>query len=133
MTPLSLAMLALRYWWVAAITGLVVLLYVQNAALDSTRASLHASRLETARETARAAAWEASYRQADALRREEQGRSLRAVSEADAMCEARVSKARRSASAIQTIVKTETRYDPTGCPVRSSVPLNSLRDALQPR
>jgi hypothetical protein len=133
MTPLSLAMLALRYWWVAAITGLVVLLYVQNAALDSTRASLHASRLETARETARARAWEASYRQADALRREEQGRALRAVSEADAMCEARVSKARKSANAIQTIIQKVPTYDPNGCPVRSVIGSRELSDALAPR
>jgi hypothetical protein len=106
---------------------------IQTLRLDSAKASLHAARLETRAEKARARAWEASYRQADALRREEQGRSLRAVSEADAMCEARVSKARRSASAIQTIVKTETRYDTTGCPVRERVPADLLQDALRPR
>jgi len=128
---MTLALL-LRFWWAVPIIACIALAGVQTLRLDSAKASLHASRLETARETAKARAWEASYRQADALRREEQGRSLRAVSEADAMCEARVSKARRSASAIQTIVKTETRYDTTGCPVRSSVPVNSLRDALKP-
>ena len=133
MTPFNLAMLALRYWWVAAITGLVVLLYVQNAVLDSTRADLKASRLETKAETAKSRAWEASYRQAATLRAEEQSRALAAVSEGLAKCDARVAQARKSASAIQTIVKTETRYDTTGCPVRERVPDSLLNDALRPR
>ena len=124
--------LLLRFWWAPAIAACIALAGVQTLRLDSAKASLHASRLETRAEKARAAAWEASYRQADALRREEQGRALRAVSEAGAQCDARVSAARRSANAIQTIVKTETRYDTTGCPVRSSVPVDSLRNALKP-
>jgi len=125
--------LLLRFWWAPVIAACLALAGVQTLRLDSAKASLHASRLETARETARARAWEASYRQADALRREEQGRALRAVSEADAMCDARVQAARKSANAIQTIVKTETRYDQTGCPVRERVPDGLLLDALRPR
>jgi len=125
--------LLIRFWWAPVIAATLALAGVQTLRLDSAKASLHASRLETARETARARAWEASYRQADALRREEQGRALRAVSEADAMCDARVQAARKSANAIQTIVKTETRYDQTGCPVRERVPDGLLLDALRPR
>jgi len=122
----------LRFWWAPVIAACLALAGVQTLRLKASDASLHASRLETARETARARAWEASYRQADALRREEQGRALRAVSEADAMCDARVQAARKSANAIQTIVKTETRYDPTGCPIRERVPDGLLLDALKP-
>ncbi len=126
-------MILLRYWYAPVIAILAGLFFFQVQRVEIANRDIKASRLETARETARARAWEASYRQADALRREEQGRALRAVSEADAMCEARVSKARRSASAIQTIVKTETRYDTTNCPVRERVPADLLQDALRPR
>jgi hypothetical protein len=125
--------LALRYWWVGLVAAALAFAGVQTSRLRASDASLHASRLETARETARARAWEASYRQADALRREEQGRALRAVSEGEAMCDARVAKARKSSTAIQTIVKTETRYDPSGCPVRERVPDSLLNAALAPR
>jgi hypothetical protein len=128
---MTLALL-LRFWWAPVIAACIALAGVQTLRLDSAKASLKVASLQIAKETARARAWEASYRQADALRREEQGRALRAVSEAGAQCDARVSAARKSANAIQTIVKTETRYDTTGCPVRSSVPVNSLRDALKP-
>ena len=129
---MTLALL-LRFWWAPVIAVALAFAGVQSLRLKASDASLHASRLETARKTARARAWEASYRQADALRREEQGRALRAVSEGEAMCDARVAKARKSSTAIQTIVKTETRYDPTGCPVRERVPDGLLNDALRPR
>ena len=129
---MTLALL-LRFWWAPVIAACIAFAGVQTLRLKASDASLHASRLETRAEKARAVAWEASYRQADALRREEQGRALRAVSEADAMCEARVQAARKSANAIQTIVKTETRYDQTGCPVRERVPDGLLLDALRPR
>lgn len=129
---MTLALL-LRFWWAPVIAAALAFAAVQTLRLDSAKASLHASRLETARETARARAWEASYRQADALRREEQGRALRAVSEAGAQCDARVSAARRSASAIQTIIQRPVTYDQTGCPTRERVDADSLRDALKPR
>jgi hypothetical protein len=129
---MTLALL-LRFWWAPVIAACLALAGVQTLRLKASDASLYASRLETRAEKARAAAWEASYRQADALRREEQGRALRAVSEAGAQCDARVQAARKSANAIQTIVKTETRYDPTGCPVRERVSDSLLHDALRPR
>jgi hypothetical protein len=125
--------LALRYWWVGLIAAALAFAGVQTLRLKASDASLHASRLETARETARARAWEASYRQADALRREEQGRALRAVSEAGAQCDARVSAARKSANAIQTIIQKVPTYDPNGCPTRERIPSSLLNDALRPR
>jgi hypothetical protein len=124
--------LLLRFWWAPVIAACIALAAVQTLRLDSAKASLHASRLETRAEKARARAWEASYRQADAVRREEQGMALRAVSEAGAQCDARVSAARKSANAIQTIIQKVPTYDPNGCPTRSSVPVDSLRDALKP-
>jgi hypothetical protein len=128
---MTLALL-LRFWWAPVIAAALALAGVQTLRLKASDASLHASHLETARETARARAWEASYRQADALRREEQGRALRAVSEAGAQCDARVSAARRSASAIQTIIQKVPTYDKAGCPTRERVNADSLRDALKP-
>jgi len=122
-----------RYWPLLIFVGVLAFAGVQTLRLKASDASLHASRLETARETARARAWEASYRQADALRREEQGRAQRAVSEAGAQCDARVSAARRSASAIQTIIQKVPTYDSTGCPVRSVIGSRELSDALAPR
>ena len=122
-----------RFWWTVPIIACLALAGVQTLRLKASDASLHASRLETRAEKARAAAWEASYRQADALRREEQGRALRAVSEAGAQCDARVSAARRSASAIQTIIQKVPTYDSTGCPVRGVIGSRELSDALAPR
>jgi hypothetical protein len=129
---MTLALLP-RFWWAPVIAACIALAGVQTLRLKASDASLHASRLETARETARARAWEASYAQADALRREERGRALRAVSEAGAQCDARVSAARRSASAIQTIIQKVPTYDPNGCPVRSVIGSRELSDALAPR
>jgi len=129
---MTLALL-LRFWWAPVIAACIAFAGVQTLRLDSAKASLHASRLETRAEKARAVAWEASYRQADALRREEQGRALRAVSEAGAQCDARVSAARKSANAIRTIVEKVPTYDPTGCPVRELIPSSLLNDALRPR
>jgi hypothetical protein len=117
--------LAIRYWWAIAIAGLIALLALQSGRLDSAKASLYASR-------ANSRAWEASVRQSEAMRLKDQNAAARAVSEADAQCDARVSAARKSASAIQTIVKTETRYDASGCPVRERVPDGLLLDALKP-
>jgi len=125
--------LLIRFWWAPVIAACLAFAGVQTLRLKANDASLHASRLETARETARARAWEASYRQADALRREEQGRALRAVSEAGAQCDARVSAARKSANAIRTIVEKVPTYDSTGCPVRSVIGPRELSDALAPR
>lgn len=133
MNPFSLANLALRYWWVAAITGLIVLLYVQNGTLDSTRASLKVARAEITREKARAASWEASYRQAEANRLTERETATTATIEADARCDARVATARQSGNAIRTIIERPVTHDQaTGCPVRDRVPADRLRDALKP-
>jgi peptidoglycan hydrolase CwlO-like protein len=128
---MTLALL-LRFWWAPVIAACLALAAVQTLRLDSAKASLHASRLETRAEKARARAWEASYHKSEENRRTEQKTATAATTEAAAFCDARVNAARKSANAIQTIVKTETRYDTTGCPVRSSVPVNSLRDALKP-
>ncbi len=122
-----------RFWWAVPIIACLALAGVQTLRLDSAKASLKVASLQIARETARARAWEASYRQADALRREEQGRALRAVSEAGAQCDARVSAARKSANAIQTIIQKVPTYDSTGCPVRSVIGSRELSDALAPR
>jgi hypothetical protein len=129
---MTLALL-IRFWWAPVIAAALALAGVQTLRLDIAKRDVKASRLETMEARAKAAEWWASYSQSEALRREEQGRALRAVSEAGAMCDARVQAARKSANAIQTIVKTETRYDPTGCPVRSSVDASLLHDALAPR
>ena len=47
-------------------------------------------------------------------------------------CEVRVAEARRSARRIETIIEREVPRDPQGCPLRSTVPVGELRQALQP-
>lgn len=47
-------------------------------------------------------------------------------------CQARVNDARRSAQRIETIVERPYAVDPAGCPVRSTLDADSLRQALQP-
>jgi hypothetical protein len=136
MNPFSLvnlASIALRYWWAAAIAALVVLLALQSGTLDSTRASLKVARAEITREKARTAAWEASYRQAEANRLTERETATTATIEADARCDARVATARQSGNAIRTIIERPVTHDQaTGCPVRERVPADRLRDALKP-
>ena len=123
--------LAIRYWWAIAISALIALLAMQTGRLDSAKASLKLSQAETARQKANSAAWEASYHQTQAMRLKDQETAVRAVSEADAQCDARVSAARKSSHAIQTIIQKVPVYDQAGCPVRERVPVDSLRDALK--
>ncbi len=76
--------------------------------------------------------WERSFRAAEGLRVQERTRAENAVSaDADA-CDARVAEARRSSTAIRTIVRTEPARDQNNCPVREPIPNQRLRDALQP-
>lgn len=83
--------------------------------------------------------WEASARglraafdEAEALRRGETAAARAAVALAEKACEARVATARRSARAIETIIKQEVIRDANGCPARRIVPVERLRDALAP-
>ena len=124
--------LALRYWWAIAISALIALLALQTGRLDSAKASLKVSQAETARQKANSAAWEASYHQTQAMRLQDQETAVRAVSEADAQCDARVSAARKSSHAIQTIIQKVPTYDPNGCPARELVSNSLLNAALKP-
>lgn len=135
---LALAILR-RFWWALPIAAALIFAGVQTLRLDTAKAGLRASaailrasRLETKAEAAKSRAWEASYRQAATLRLEEQARALRAASEDQAKCDARVAQARRSATAIQSIIQKVPSYDPNGCPLRQPVDRDSLRDALKP-
>lgn len=74
----------------------------------------------------------ASFEEAEALRRRETGMARAAAEAAGKACETRVAAARRSARAIETIIKQEVTRDATGCPDRRIVPVERLRDALTP-
>jgi hypothetical protein len=76
-----------------------------------------------------AGAWEASYRDDAGKRAKEGGDAIAATSAAAKACDARVAAARRSASAIQTIITKEPDYDQAHCPVRRPVGFDLLRDA----
>jgi len=83
--------------------------------------------------------WEASAKSlreafdaAEAMRAKEMEAAQRAVAEAGKTCEARVVAARRSARAIDTIIRQEVSRDANGCPARGLVPGGRLRDALVP-
>lgn len=76
--------------------------------------------------------WEASFRASDALRAGETARANAGINADQTACEARVAEARRSATSIRTIVRTEPARDQNNCPVRQPIPNQRLRDALQP-
>jgi len=75
-------------------------------------------------------AWEANFRGSEAARGRERERAEGAVNASAKACDVRVSAARRSAAAIQSIVTKEVRYDESRCPVRAVVGAGELRDAL---
>ena len=79
---------------------------------------------------ASAKAWEKSFRSSEGRREQERIRAEGAVSAAASACDARVTAARRSAAAIQSIVTKEVRYDESRCPIRAVVRAGELRDAL---
>lgn len=88
---------------------------------------------------AAAGRWEASARglqaafaEAERLRRQEARVAQAATAQAAKSCETRVAAARRSARAIETIVRQEVTHDAKGCPDRRLVPVERLRDALAP-
>lgn len=117
--------------------GLVLALALLGAYLAG--ASARNAKLSTDRDnwrsTARtylaaAKAWEASYRGAEGLRDQERERARSALDAAAKVCDGRVSAARRSAAAIQSIVTKEVRYDESRCPVRAVIGAGELRDAL---
>lgn len=78
--------------------------------------------------TAHKARAEASERAREA----DQDLARQAQNNANAECDARVSKARSSAKVIKEIVNVPAKTDAAGCPVRTSVDAQRLRDALQP-
>lgn len=74
--------------------------------------------------------WQASFRGAEELRRQERATALSDAQAASDTCETRVASARRSQAAIRSIVE----RPPTvvnGCPVRESVGAGELRGAVQ--
>jgi hypothetical protein len=79
-----------------------------------------------------AARYKAAHAASESRRAAEAGQAVKAVSEAEIACDARVAQARRSAQAIRTIIEREVPRDPNGCPVRQLVDPDSLRDALRP-
>ena len=123
----------------AAVAGVLLALIlavggVYMAGVSAGRAAVSADR-DAWRATARgylasAKEWEASFRASERYRGDERAAAGRAVNASEKACDARVSVARRSAAAIQSIVTKEVRYDESHCPVRAVVSSGELRDAL---
>jgi hypothetical protein len=78
---------------------------------------------------AAAKAWEKNFRYDARLREEERDDAVTAIKAAGRACDARVEAARKTTSAIQSIITRETTYDQAHCPVRRGVGFERLRDA----
>lgn len=112
----------------AAFIALVIALhFVGDHATRKDRDDYKAAAAEWKR---KAEGWKASYEAQKAIRAQEQVAATNAVTEANKSCQARVDQARRSAKAIKEIVYVEPKRDAAGCPVRSLVDPDRLRDAI---
>ena len=95
------------------LAGAMLMLGLQTWRLDRANAALAEERAENARlEAFKEIAVEDAQEQAD-------------------QCLARVKEARASAQRIETILERPVYVDQNGCPHRSVIPANELRDALQ--
>jgi hypothetical protein len=133
----SLALAALKTAApVVAVAALSVLAY-EKAPIIGASARVHAMerqrdawRATAAQADKSAKAWEESYRLSEKTRIGESRQAADAVADLDKACEARVSRARRSAEAIRIITTTEPKHDQNGCPTRELIPPGRLRDAI---
>lgn len=79
--------------------------------------------------SAAAAGWEKNFRWDAHLRDIERSEAVGAIKAAGRACDARVEAARKTTSAIQSIITRETIYDQAHCPVRRGVGFERLRDS----
>ena len=124
---LGLAAVLLALWMGALLSGAS-----DAAAKRRLAGELEAAEALAARHEAAARGWRRSFEAAEGLRAEERKSAVRAVAAAASSCAVRIAEARRSATAIHSIVTEETTHDPKGCPDRRLVPAERLRDALAP-
>lgn len=106
---------------------LAALLYVMGLSADRDRWRVAAGDWK-----GHAVAWERHSRGVAKLRREEGRQAVTAATEADRACDARVAAARKSSTAIRSIIQKVPTYDQNHCPVRERVDPGLLRDALRP-
>lgn len=78
---------------------------------------------------AAAAGWEKNFRLDAELRDQERAEAIASIKAAGRACDARVEAARKTTSALQSIISRETIYDQAHCPVRRGVGFDGLRDA----
>lgn len=119
---------------IAAVLAIVLATCLTAALLGKAVQTARADRLQVERDAWEAAAGRlrASLAQSEDVRARETTAARTAAAEAARSCEARVTAARRSARAIQSIISQEVPHDAQGCPVRGLVPVERLRDALTP-
>ena len=131
-----------RLWLLA---GALVLVFASGMLTDRFAPVLGAqARIAQAQHTAdgwrrNAEAWRSygegearAFRQSETSRRQEQARAVAAMSDAEARCQARLSRTRASVRAIRDIVSKEPHRDQKGCPLRELVPAERLRHAISP-
>lgn len=123
-------------WILVAVVGAALW---HHAPVWGPAARINAITLEAsaAKESARkwrenAQGWEAAFRTAEALRGKETQAAGDAVEAQAQQCRAEVAAARASARVIERIVTRESAYDENRCPIRRTIDLGSLRDALAP-
>lgn len=73
-----------------------------------------------------------AFQESERLRGLERHAGAQALEDAGRQCRIRITEARRSAAAIRDIITKEPDLDAKGCPSRSVVGADRLRDALQP-
>lgn len=105
---------------------------VQTWRLDHAKADLTTARAAVTAWRKSTEAWRSARDAAEAVRALETATARQAVDGALVACDARVARAKASQSAIQSILTTEPPHDPANCPLRSLVPHDLLRDAIDP-
>jgi hypothetical protein len=108
---------------------LVIVVLGFGLKVEHSRAESLARQLKVA--VAAARSWEASFRQSERLRVEEVENARQAQAESARQCDIRVSKARKSASAIRSIISAPVKLDGQSCPVREMVDRGLLEEAIR--
>ncbi len=127
-------------WFLRVAGGLVVMLAIVAGVMllrahwmNEGKAKVSADRdrwkATAAQYRASAVGWEKNFRWDARLRDQERVEAITAIKAAGRACDARVEAARKTTTALQSIITRETIYDQAHCPVRRGVGFDSLRDA----
>lgn len=120
-----------RFWWTVPLGAVVTVIWMFAYRLDHVTKDRDAWKKSATAYQISAGEWEASFRQAEALRASEQKRAVQGVNDAEATCSARVDKARSSAVKIEHIVTKPQECKPGETVPRSLVSPADLDAAIR--